>query len=131
MALGVVIGDGDVRLHGVRVHHGKVKFAFGDVRGRSEGRVHVSPLDVHGLANISRRAREIVEAAEGAAGKIRVVDARSSFGASAVSTSRIASSSSYSTAIFPSASCAANSSSAITAATGSPTKRTLPIAIRG
>ena len=35
---------------------------------------------MHGLADVSGRARKIVEAAEGAVGKIRFVDAGSSFG---------------------------------------------------
>src|SRR5260370_29297555 len=70
-----VIGDRDVRFHGVRVHHGEVEFAFGYVRGSSEGRVHIPPLDVHRLADIYGRARKIVEPTEGTIGEIRFVDA--------------------------------------------------------
>ncbi len=45
-----------------------------------EGGVHISPADVHGLADVSGRAGEIVEAAEGAIGEIGFVDAGSSLG---------------------------------------------------
>ena len=77
LAPGIVIGDGHVRFHGVGVDHGEIKFAFDDVRGGSEGGIHVSPLHVHSLANICFAPREnieIVEAAKGAADVIHSVN---------------------------------------------------------
>ena len=78
VSLRLVVRNRHIRLHRVGIHHRKIKFAFGNVRGRCEGGINVSPLDVNRLANISRRARKIIESAKGAIGKIRFVYARRS-----------------------------------------------------
>ena len=73
LAIGVVVGDGDVRFHRVGVDHRKIKLAFHDVRCRSEGGVDVTPFHMHVLANIFCAAREISEIVEPPKGAAEIV----------------------------------------------------------